>query len=228
MAEPMPPEEIGDTLAAELALGVLEGEARAEALRRQLADRAFAADVARWREHFGALAVEIPGVEPSAGLWNAIDARLNVQGARAVRMWRRAAITASAVAAGLALVLVLRPTAPPMSPLMQPVAVARLSGLPGAELAARYDPAGGVLRIRAEAMPDSPKAPELWVIPQGGTPRSLGLVAAHGNSDLDIPADARALLVDGATLAITMEDATGAPHAGPSGPPVAAGKISLL
>lgn len=227
MAEPEIPEDGVETLAAEFALGLLEGEALAAARRRRLADRAFAAEVARWETHFGALALNGAEAEPSPDLWHSIEARIDRYGARAVRRWRTAALTATAVAASLAAVLVLRPSGPP-APMLQPVAVAQMTGVPGAVLAARYDPAGGMLRIRAESMPQSSLAPELWVIPQGGPPQSLGLVAAQGNSDLVIDPDKRALLADGATLAITMEEADTAPHAGPSGPPVAAGKISLL
>lgn len=232
--EERPDDAAGIALAAELALGLLEGEALAAARRRQLADRAFAAEVARWEADFAALASSGADVEPSPGLWPSIAARVDPPAARALRRWRAATFAASAVAASLAAVLVLRPVPAsvpmpvPSAATLAPIAVAQMTGLPGAVLAARFDPAGGPLRIRALEMPESPLAPELWVIPAGGTPRSLGLVAAHGNSDLSLDPASRALLVEGATLAITMEEAATAPHAGPSGPPVAAGKISLL
>lgn len=229
--EERPDDAAGIALAAELALGLLEGEALAAARRRQLADRAFAAEVARWEADFAALASSGADVEPSPGLWPSIAARVDPPAARALRRWRAATFAASAVAASLAAVLVLRPAATPPAPpapVLAPIAVAQMTGLPGAVLAARFDPAGRTLRIRALEMPESRLAPELWVIPAGGTPRSLGLVAAHGNSDLSLDPASRALLVEGATLAITMEEAATAPHAGPSGPPVAAGKISLL
>jgi len=38
----------------------------------------------------------------------------------------------------------------------------------------------------------------------------------------------RALLTDGATLAITLEPRDGAPHRAPSSAPIAAGKISTI
>lgn len=44
-----------DMMAAELALGLLDGEDRAAAMRRVLADPGFAAEVERWRAHFGIL-----------------------------------------------------------------------------------------------------------------------------------------------------------------------------
>ena len=44
-----------DVAAAELALGVLDGEERAAALRRMLAEPDFARDVERWRDHFAVM-----------------------------------------------------------------------------------------------------------------------------------------------------------------------------
>ena len=61
-----------------------------------------------------------------------------------------------------------------------------------------------------------------------GVGTALGLVAARGGRDMAVAPAHRALLAEGATLAVTMEDARTAPHAGPSGPPVAAGKITIL
>ena len=44
-----------DVAAAELALGLLEGDDLAAALRRQLAEPAFAREVEQWRDHFATL-----------------------------------------------------------------------------------------------------------------------------------------------------------------------------
>ncbi|MBL7372452.1 hypothetical protein INQ23_24295, partial [Escherichia coli] len=51
MPEPMTPEE-RDALAAELALGLLEGDARAQAMRLRLSDSDFAAAVEAWDGRF--------------------------------------------------------------------------------------------------------------------------------------------------------------------------------
>jgi len=87
-----------DMAAAELALGVLEGEERADALRRVLADPEFARDVDRWRDHFAVLfdhwpdAAAPPRVERRVMTGIAPD---RVAG----RFWPAVAITASAMAA---------------------------------------------------------------------------------------------------------------------------------
>ena len=53
-----------DLLAGELALGVLDGAERAEALRLMVADRAFALSVERWRDELGALFAGWPEEAP--------------------------------------------------------------------------------------------------------------------------------------------------------------------
>jgi len=234
MADPLSPEQ--DLLAAELALGVLEGGERAEALSLTLADPAFAAAVDAWRTRLDPLGQDFAGAAPPTGLWPAIEARLEDRGAslRRLRFWRWSALGSSALAASLAAVLVFAPAPAPVTVVREVVrapdtmAVAQLGGEAGASLAANYDPGQGALRIRAIAMPQSDLAPELWVIPADGVPRSLGLVSASGTTHVAVPARLRALIVDGATLAITMEPVDGAPHAAPSSAPVAAGKISKI
>lgn len=229
MAEPMGPEE-RDALAAELALGVLAGEERARALRLKLADPAFAAAVAAWEARLDPLGEQFGEVEPP-NLWPAIARRLGGDTVAQLRRWRFAAIGSGALAASLALVLVLRPVPTPVEIVRAPdhVVMAELDGgEKGALFAANYDPASGMLRIKAMRMPDSDLMPELWVIPAGGVPRSLGLVSPTGMMEMPVPMPHRKLMRDGAVLAVTMEPRDGAPHDKPSSAPVAAGKISTI
>jgi anti-sigma-K factor RskA len=234
MADPLPHDH--DTLAAELALGLLEGEERARSLRLVLSDPSFAAAVEAWRRRLDPLCDAFAEM-PAPDVWRAIDARLDAGGdqvMRRLRVWRWTALGSGAVAASLAAVLLLVPAAAPVTVVREVVrspeqmAVAQLGGEAGALLAANYDPGRGQLRIRAITMPPSELAPELWVIPEGGTPRSLGLVDARGTTQVAVPVTLRGLVTDGATLAITMEPVEGAPHAAPSGAAVAAGKIAKI
>lgn len=234
MAEPAMPPEARDMLAAELALGVLEGDALAQALRLKLMDEAFAALVEAWQARLAPLSAGFAAV-PGPDIWPAIARRLEgMEPARppaALRWWRIAALGSGALAASLALVLFLRPASAPVTIVRPPeqIAVAQLDGgEKGALLAASYDAAAGELRIRAIRMPASRLAPELWIIPADGVPRSLGLVAANGSSRIAVAADHRGFMEEGATLAVTMEPRDGAPHRAPSSSPVAAGKISRI
>lgn len=232
MADPIPHEQ--DLLAAELALGVLEGEERAQALHLSLADPNFAAAVDTWRARLQPLGEDFAdALLPD--LWPAIEARLSDDGPdssmRKLRFWRWSALSSGALAASLAAILIFAPPPEPVTVVREivrapdTVAVAQLVGEAGASLAANYDPGQGALRIRAIAMPSSDLAPELWVIPADGVPLSLGLVSASGTTLITVPAKLRAMIADGATLAITMEPVAGAPHSAPSSAPIAAGKI---
>lgn len=239
---PLTPEDF-DLLAAELALGVLDGEDRGRALRLQIADIRFREAVLAWQARFEPLLHGYSEAE-APDLWRAIEQRLPREAigsaplgslANRVRIWRIGAIAASAVAAGLAALLLFRPAdvAPPKTVVQiaqaaQP-AVARLGEADGAaQLMVNYDGASGELRIRALKMPQSKLAPELWVIPSDNVPRSLGLVRAAGSTRVTISPALRAQMQDGATLAITMEPVEGAPHKAPSSTPIAAGQIHII
>ena len=230
MADLPTPEE-RDALAAELALELVQGEERAAALRLQLSDPEFAAAVQGWRARLDPLCVGFAEA-PAPDLWPAIERRLEGRGSTVkLRRWRFAAFASTAMAASLAAVLFLRPLPPPVEIVRAPdsLVVAQLDGgKTGALLAANYDPAQGMIRIRAVAMPASELAPELWIIPADGVPRSLGLVSAKGVSLVGVPEAHRKLVQDGALLAITMEPREGAPHEKPSAAPIAAGKISTI
>lgn len=227
------PEE-RDLLAAEFALGVLEGPDRVQALRLQLSDRGFRTAVIAWQERLAPLFDEIPEIVPDPATWPriaaALDDRRSTGMAGRLRAWRFGAFGAGAVAAGLALVLALQPMrAPAPQPPAQPGAIAQLQGKAGEPLVvAHYDPASGRLRVRASGLPESPRVPELWVIPAGGAPHSLGQIARAGPSELTADAPTRALLRSGSTIAVTLEPADGKPHAAPTGDILSTAPLSSL
>lgn len=247
MAEIDIPEE-RDLLAAEYALDVLDGDEQAAARARHAGSAAFMSDVGRWRSRFAAFLDGVAEEEVPAALWARVAERtgpLDAPGAtRRLAAWRAGAIAAAALAATLAAVLLLQParlapSAP--SPVVTrvvtrviaaspaPVTFAQLVGPKGkASVAARYDPAAARLHVRARGLPEGERSPELWVIPEGGAPRSLGLIDQEGSRTLAVDVAARPLLRPGATLAITLEDAATAPHAAPSGDIIVSGIIARL
>ncbi|QDX25100.1 hypothetical protein FPZ54_03060 [Sphingomonas suaedae] len=243
MDDPVPPPGDRELLAAELALGVLDGDALAAARRRLLSDPAFAEEVEAWHERLAAIALDAPDEAAPDGMWKRIEAAIDAREHPAavadlvplsrLRRWQAGAVAAAGIAAALAVLLALpRPAVGPVSPpgpaqvAAQPAIVAELRGEgEGPVIFARYDPASAGLRLVAHDMGESDLAPELWVIPDDGVPRSLGLIASAGDTRLTVAQGHRAMMKDGATLAITMEPRATAPHAAPSGPPVASGKI---
>ena len=243
MAEPELPRAEREALAAELALGVLAGADRAAALRLRLSDPGFAAEVTAWELRLAGLAEGLPEAAAPDGLLERVLAMIDASPParearllRRLRWWQGGAGGAGLIAAGLALTLLLRPGAPVQVPApgpspvvrTEPAIVASLAGAGDApSFAARYDPRAGALRVRASTVEQGPRVPELWVIPADGVPRSLGLLAG-GDTRLAVAPAHRALFAEGAVLAVTMERREGAPHAAPSGAPIATGTISIL
>jgi anti-sigma-K factor RskA len=226
MADPSgsPPDR--EALAAELALGLLEGADRAEALRLCLSDPAFAAEVEAWGLRLSPLLGTIATVDPPAHVWTAIAARTGGHDAvvRSLRRWRGGAMVSGAIAACLALFIAMRPAdvQPPA-----PIAISQLSGAGAATLAIAYDSRQGLLRLSPGSIESGARSPELWVIPDDGVPRSLGIVRTDGRA-VAVDAALAKLLRSGATLAITLEDAASAPHKAPSSPPILTGKIMII
>ena len=101
----MTPDE--QILAAELALGLLEGDERADALRRVLSDPDFAAETAWWRERTGTMALDQAEEAPPAartaerrGRTQAAPVPAAVEGEvlfEALRRWRAAEAKAQSV-----------------------------------------------------------------------------------------------------------------------------------
>lgn len=224
-----------DAMAGELALGVLEGEARTKALRLVLANPQFAARVAVWQQRLEPLGAAFSEVPPPA-VWRAIEAELDAREhsgeVSRLRFWRGSAMLAGALAASLAAVLVLTPAqqraAAPVPLPAAPTAIAQLSGEGEIVLAAEFDTQQQMITIRAVTLPASELVPELWVLDGNGVPRSLGLIKAGGTTSVAVSDAVRSLLVDGAVLAVSLETAEGAPHTAPSSTPIATGKIFAI
>lgn len=231
-------------LAGELALGVLDGGERAEALRLLIADRDFARDVEWWRDRFAAWFAEWPEVRPDPAVEARVMAALPASGGAAnddvrsgVRLWRGVAGAATAAAAALLAALLLQPerVAPPQPQAPAPrtaapaplVAVLAPSGR-GEPIAALVDRETGTIRLAAA--PDLPagRAAELWTIAADGVPRSLGVLGGGAAPRLAVPRQARARLLAGVTLAMSIEPPGGSRTGLPTGPVIGTGALRVV
>ena len=219
------------TLAAEYALGVLDADDRRSAEQRIAREPAFAAEVAAWEARLGPLADRVAAVPPPAHVWRNIERTL--EGPPRPGLWHRAAfwrwwsIAATAVAACLIVFVgatLLSPDKPLVATLEAPVAA------PGGPVfVANYDPARDTMMVLPSNAPRlQTQVPELWLIPPDGRPRSLGVIDASRPVTLRVPPELRALTIQEATLAITMEPPGGAPGGAPTGPVIAQGKLARL
>lgn len=234
--------------AGELALGVLEGSDLAAARRLQLSDETFAGAVEWWEARLGAMGEGAQSALPSDAVWqgivariDAIDAQRDMQAAsmapvkgRGPAGWSIAAalVGVSAAAAALVLFLSTPATSPVAPPEIAAVAgdqlVAQLTDAEASRsLASRIDPESGQLRLAIAGLEAEPgKTPELWVIPAGGAPVSLGAIPQQGNFARDLSVEESSLLAAGATLAVTFEDDTGERHETPTMPILLAGPLA--
>lgn len=239
--------DIEGDLAAELALGVLDGEERAAAERRLLADAAFARDVDAWSLRLARIADEAPAKEPPQRVWPRIETDLpaaanatvvELQLRRSLTVWRSLAAGAAAIAAGLVVVLALphgavpvvtAPTAPVVAQAPGLLETASLSSAKGGKIAfiAVYDPERRELVLTPATLGKTPgRSPELWVIPAGGKPISLGL--GQFGKPVRLKVDALKAVGETPTLAVSIEPEGGSPTGQPTGPVVATGQLQAL
>ncbi|HEY0012830.1 MAG TPA: anti-sigma factor [Allosphingosinicella sp.] len=246
--DPVAPEDERDLLAAEYALGLLDGGALAEVRRLEAADEGFARAVAQWQERLMPLAGEAPAVVPDPALWDRVRRAIGEAPAaganvvalkRRLRVWRTIAVGALAAAASLALVVGLdattdRPAVAERQPAAQPerprVLVAALAS-PEEEtsLSVAYDLEDRSLvvtpgRLTGAAGHDH----ELWVIPAGGAPVSLGLVRAGEPQRFRVPVEVAPHFRAQSAVALSVEPTGGSPTGRPTGPVVASGALLVV
>jgi anti-sigma-K factor RskA len=217
-----------DALAAEYVLGTLEAREAAAVAAALPGDAALAQAVAEWEARLAPLAVLASPEAPPPDLWARIERALvpshpTAKPARSwwsglLDPWRAGALGATALAAGLAAFILLRPEPEPrlMTVLLtdrdQPawLVEADQGGIRLASLNPRPAPEGRVL--------------ELWALPQGATaPTSLGLIPAQGRISV-APSTIRPS--PGMLIEITLEPPGGSPIGRPTGPILFIGRLA--
>ena len=238
-----------DALAAEYALGVIEGADFEAARRRYDSDPAFRAAVHDWQEHISGLALELPAREPPAAVLNAIISSMDAVTPGPVAfqpslwtsltLWR--GLTAAGVMASVALGAALMLNAPVRAPAPiagSPVTMpsqgqpfsAALVGKEGAVLFyAALDPAReGLLVIPAADARGVTGTPHLWLSRGDDDPRSLGVADARAARYLPLTKELSALFDGDAILVVTVEKSVASPSPDAMGPVLAKGTLSPM
>jgi len=235
-------------IAAEWALGLLEGEELLAARGKYATDPDFAWRKDWWDDWFAPLTDAVPGAEPGDQVWDAIAARITAQQVAAaapgsvpppsnvialearVRRWQWVAgISSMAAAVALALFMF----APGRSLVEAPTQIAAAAplvatvpiGETGLRLDVTYIPESERMVVAAIGLTaDGVHDHELWLVPaDGGALQSLGVVKPGAIRSMTLPAAAVAKLGNGASLVLTREPIGGKPEGVDAGPVVAKG-----
>jgi anti-sigma-K factor RskA len=231
--DPIAPDD-DDILAAEHALGVTGVAARAVAEVRRASDRVFDDAILAWEARLSPLADQIAPVQPSSRVWPRIEATISPRGRglNGIGFWRGATAASLALAAASLVVLVMpkapAPVAPPpAAPAPQPILTSFIQpakGKTGPVVSATLDRTRGELILTAASINiAADKSAELWVIPAGQAPQSLGVITAGQERRVALPVALKGAGQSTSVLAITAEQLGGSPNGAPMGPVVATG-----
>ncbi len=233
-------------LAAEYALGLLEGEDLLAARACEGNDPAFAAEVAQWRDRLAPLADEISPRMPRAEVWQRIEAALAEDGGdgevvalrRKLHRWQWIAGASAAAAVALA-VFAFMPGAPPTAPDGN---IANLPATTQSPLAANMPIDGTPLRLDLTYLPDTHSLlvtavglsadgvhdHEIWLVPDQGELISLGVVTPGIVRAHEVPEAAAQAIASGSRLLLTREPLGGKPADADAGPVVAEARFNSI
>jgi anti-sigma-K factor RskA len=224
-----------DRLAAEFALGTLSPRARVRLARVARAEPAVAAAIGEWEQRLAALAAAIPAVTPPSRVWTAIEGRLGLSSAsrpaeglpwwNRLGFWRGLTALAFIAVLGLGVALLSERSVPP-APVVAVLAGA--DGKPALIASARRGDAFLLVKAVGAAPVETGKALELWMLPTGAPPRSLGLIPATGVTRVPLGAPTDTALANIPALAVSLEPSTGSPTGLPTGPVLYSGPIERM
>jgi anti-sigma-K factor RskA len=226
---------------AEYVLGVLDADARAAVEHEMRNNPQVATTVALWQRHLTPLADDIDAVAPASYVWARIHDALDLATTPAAAprphsmwdnlcLWRWLGISASVVAAACVVVMFALPrmttTPSTINAGYMAATITQDNGITG------WTATMDLQHARMIVVPATPAAfaqgrtPELWLIPPGGKPLSLGVIARDKPTSIALRTELLTRLSAQALLAVSVEPAGGSPTGQPTGPVVAKGAIS--
>ncbi|WP_379920535.1 anti-sigma factor domain-containing protein [Erythrobacter sp. R86502] len=231
-------------IAAEWALGLLEGEELMAARGKAATDPDFAWRKDWWDDWFAPLTDAIPGAEPGPHVWDGITAHITAQphpgavsGLTAgnvtvletrVRRWQWVAGLTSAAAAVMLALFLFVPGQPPSGDAPSQIAAAPIVatmpiGDSGLRLDVTYMPEVEKMLVSAIGLTaDGVHDHELWLVSgDGSAMQSLGIVDPGAVRSLTLPRTVTANLNAGARVVLTREPIGGKPAGAEPGPVVA-------
>ncbi|MEO7814539.1 MAG: anti-sigma factor [Sphingomicrobium sp.] len=224
-----------DTAAAELALGVLDGDERAAALRRVIAEPGFAREVEQWRNHFGLLFAGVAETAAPEGVLARVEAQLGgVREVAAIRprnVWKPAALAASVAALAMTAVAFRPVPVAPVAPVVVAAApmIAAMAAADGSEgHPALYDATAEMVKMPGPMPIPAGRSAQLWAIDGDQPPRPLGVFRETSPGIYVADAKMGAVIAPGMKLAISIEPIGGSPTGLPTGPVIASGLLTKV
>jgi anti-sigma-K factor RskA len=226
-----------DGVAAEYVLGTLDATERAAVAARRQREPQLDAAIRSWERRLAPLNEAVPQVAAPLSTWQKIEARITgapraaggsaeiIDLKRRLKVWRTSAIAASALAASLVLAIGVRDLTPvPKSKNL--VAVLQKDAASPAFLVT-VNIEDRLMTVQpVAAKKEAGKSHELWIIHDSlGAPKSLGIIDDAGAMQRPTLASYKRDVIEGATLAVSLEPEGGSPTGAPTGPVVFAGKM---
>jgi anti-sigma-K factor RskA len=224
---------------AEYVLGVLDADARAAVAHEIETTGEAATAVALWQRRLMPLTEAIDEVTPAPYLWARIhdalelDAPARIQLRKGLwdnlQLWHWLGIGASVMAAALLVVVSLPRLAPAPSVVNAGYMASTIQQDNGST---GWTATMDLQHARMVVVPATPvslaqdRAPQLWLIPAGGKPISVGIIARDKPTTLALDPALLARLGPTAVLAVSVEPLGGSPTGQPTGAVIAKGAIS--
>ena len=214
-------------LAADYAIGLMPATARRRFDVLLLDDAALRIELGHWQEALASLTGTLPERPVPDHVWAGIQARIEPQVLHMPAkkpFWMNLRLLAAAFAMVIAVlvgVLYQRDLGVEYN-----ATLVAANQQPALQIKAFADH----LQVEALALAAVTSAQdlELWAIPPGGKPISLGLVPAVGNGRIQLSETQRALLGVPLTLAVSLEPHGGSPTGQPTGPVLYQGQLASL
>jgi anti-sigma-K factor RskA len=217
--QPQDHPEILDSLAAEYVLGTLRGPARRRFEKWRARSPLVDERCNFWEGHLMQLAKGLRPLQPPPHVWQGIRARLNLERAVERRRGRPWAIAASVlVLVGLSALIYWRSTEPGRL-----TAVATIASPAGAQLweVDVYRDSGRLILHTGQLPAHAANRDfELWALPAGGKPVSLGVMPYGGTAQRKLTDIQKQALASSAQLAVTVEQLGGSPTGQPTSTPI--------
>lgn len=221
-----------DALAAAYVLGTLTPRARARLARAARTDTVVAQTIRGWEQRLLPFAEAAPPITPPPQVWRVIALRLGLDTVRAsergpwwarVRFWRGFAVASFVAALGLAIAILTPREVVPSQPIV--VVLAGQDARPALIATVERDSRTLTVKPVGAAPVPADRSLQLWMLPDGAPPRSLGVLPPSGLARITLPAAPDVALANVPALAVSLEQAGGSPTGAPQGPVLYTGRV---